>query len=229
MSRKPWYERDGGKRWQSDRVAIEPLYPDLQWTADPESAKMVLQGTIVHRADCGVRTAVPVRIEFPDEYPAKPPRAFDSSHKFVWCLDRHTLEDGSFCLSLTPKTDWQRSNPNALVSFLDQVSIFIDRQIIYDDLPAPAGGGKRPWPGGEWAHGYEGFREYVLELLNHDVKALAALTPLLQGEARIMLSKVCPCGSGRKYGECHQPVVERILDNVPTKALKQIIGKSSGR
>lgn len=186
---------------------------------------MTLQGTIKHLAECGVRTEVPVRIEFPAEYPAKPPKAFDAAHTFTWCPDRHIESDGAFCLSLTPTTDWRPNDPNALVGFLDQVSVFIERQIIYSKLPAPAGGGKRPWPGGEWAHGRKGYQQYVLELLQQDRAVLAALAPVLRKEVQAKLCKACPCGSNRKYGECHQPVVERILANVPADCLIHLTGQ----
>src|SRR5215213_2952469 len=105
---KAWYERgEGVTRLAHDRALVEREYPALAYRFDDEAGTACLEGTLVYRAACGIPTDVPVRIDFPFDYPRREPRALDVGGLFEHSLNRHfATDDGVCCLWLPPKSRW---------------------------------------------------------------------------------------------------------------------------
>src|SRR5262249_32002220 len=95
---------------------------------------------------------------------------------------------------------------NALRCFLDQLVVFWERQLIYDDC------GK--WPGSAYGHDQEGYLQFVEEQLGGDAKLAGALAPLVLGGFSVGRNEHCPCGSRRKFKRCHLWTVEEIRRQV---------------
>jgi hypothetical protein len=96
---------------------------------------------------------IAIRITFPRDYPESEPIAFDAAGRFPVSADRHIIKGGQFCLWLPPCSPWDRDDPRKLLRFLDEVTVFLERLLIFD-----ATGGKI-WPGDHYKHGAEGYED----------------------------------------------------------------------
>jgi SEC-C motif-containing protein len=208
---KPWYERDSGVRLAADRALVAGNFPTLAFRIDDKAQMVYLEGPLSIHSDCGIDTSIETRLVFPRTYPDTEPKAFDSAGRFKPhpgkdIKDRHLSSIGQCCLWLPPRSPWSPSDPNALRSFLDQLIVFWDRQLIYDD------NGK--WPGPAYDHDEQGYRQFVQEELNDDAGLADALAPLVLGRLFVGRNQACPCGSFRKFKKCHLWRVEEIRRRV---------------
>lgn len=220
---RPWYERDGGARLAQDEALVREHYPGLRHRFDAYAGRAWLEGTMTLRTASGVPVRFRVRVEFPDGYPNREPRIYETVGRFPRDPDRHMLPDGLCCLWLRPESKWDAKDPDSLLRFLDEAILFFERQLIYEMYP------DEPWPGGERGHGEHGYEEYVLELLGGDENLLSALAPVFAGAARVGRNDACPCGSGTKYKRCCLARVEEIERRVGTSVLHAALIGRSGR
>lgn len=216
--RKPWHERDGGARLAHDEALVREHYPGLRHRVDDYTSRARLEGTMTLRTESGVPTRFRVRVEFPDGYPNREPRIYETAGRFPRAPDRHMLPDGLCCLWLRPESKWDPEDRDSLLHFLDEAILFFERQLIYEMYP------DEPWPGGARGHGLLGYRDYVLELLGEDEELLSALAPILAGGSRVGRNDRCLCGSGTKYKKCCLPQVEEIERRVGATILRHAIG-----
>lgn len=180
-------------------------YPGLAFRVDTAGERIHLEGDFIIEAECGVRTPIRIRVDFHASYPADEPTAYDATGRFLPSLDRHILKDGQFCLWLPPCSPWDRDDPYRLLRFLDEVTVFLERQLIYEAT------GEREWPGRQYAHGAAGYREFMLSTLDGNEQHLQSLFPVIIGTSRLSRNELCPCGSSRKYKRCHAEQVESII------------------
>jgi hypothetical protein len=204
---RPWYRRDNGARFKADTALIAENFPTLVFRIDEETQLVFLEGPIAIRSDCGITTSIETRLIFPRNYPEVEPLAFDATGRFKPCPgktieDRHIYSTGQCCLWLPPRTPWRSSNPYALRDFLDQLVVFFDRQLIYDDADV--------WPGPAYGHREEGYRQFIQEELQNDPDLAHALTPLIMRKIFVGRNEDCPCGSKRKFKKCHLRIVDEI-------------------
>lgn len=209
----PWYARDGGARLETDRALVAAsAYSDLSFRIDRDERLCLLDGELVYRSESGIRTRIPVRIEFPADYPRGEPRAYDVSNRFIHDPDGHFMSDGRSdgrcCLWLDWESGWSPQDPEGLLRFLDQVAIFFHRQLIFE------AGGRKHWPGPARGHGFDGYHEFLRDGLSLDGDALRSLLPALERYGSFRRSGPCPCGSGRQYPECHLDRVTEIVQRV---------------
>jgi hypothetical protein len=154
---------------------------------------------------------------------SRPPDTYETGGRFPpGDADRHIEGDGGFCLwlPLTAPTDFDSAEGLAL--HLDRVRQFLRLQLVYEDRKAR---GLTPaWPGPEWKHGLDGYRQWAQE---HAVGIdQAALRPLILRVWRIHdkhqsihPASPCPCGSGRIWKSCHSAWARPLL-----RALKDPYG-----
>ena len=216
---KAWYERgDGVARLAHDRALVARAYPSLGHRIDEDSGAIHLEGTLVYRAACGIPAAVSVRIDFPFDYPRREPRAFDVDGQFEHSLDRHfATDEGACCLWLPPKSRWEPSDPDTLLTFLDEVAVFFHRQLVYD------AGGRVAWPGPQYGHRIDGYEQWITEEFGDD-QALRAFIPILNANLKIGRNEKCPCGSQRKFKRCHNEMLEHIRREVGQLTLHRVFG-----
>jgi hypothetical protein len=177
-------------------------------------AGLLLEGEMVLRCDCGVPTRIAIRIKFPSSYPNDEPIAYDAAGRFTPSDDRHILAGGRFCLWLPPRSLWDKTDPTRLVRFLDEVAVFLERQLTYDITGI--------WPGGQYKHCGAGYEEFMLSELGSDEALLRSLLPVILGRVRRGRNEVCPCGSNRKYKRCHLFVVQNISARIGSKTLQRL-------
>jgi hypothetical protein len=218
---KPWFERHNGRELLGERAIVEEHYPDLAFQVNPELGLMCLVGSIVLQADCGVPTRISVRILFPRDYPDLEPAAYDAAGRFPVSDDRHIVAGGRFCLWLPPCSRWDKSDPNRLLRFLDEVSVFLERQLIYDVTGV--------WPGPQYKHHAEGYEEFMLSVLGGRNDHFRALIPVILGQQHPGRNGLCPCGSNRKYKRCHAQAVEEIVLRIGRGTLNYLYKKHQVR
>lgn len=137
--------------------------------------------------------------------------------------DRHIIKDGQFCLWLPPCSPWDKDDPNRLRRFLDEVTVFLERQLIFD-----ATGGKI-WPGNQYKHGAAGYEEFMLALLDGDDADLSSLFPVILGKIHPGRNEFCPCGSQEKYKRCHSDAIAEIVSRIGRRALECLYNKPKDR
>jgi hypothetical protein len=209
-----WYERDDGARLDQDQALIAEHYPELHFQVDHEKSRVEIDGLLRLVADCGITTPIHVRLVFPDDYPDAEPRAFDIGARFPHDSDHHFFTDGQCCLWLDLDSGWDRSNPNALLSFLDQLVLFFDRQLTYEATGS--------WPGGERPHGRNSATiDLVLDLINRDSQLLDALMPTFANRSTVGRNSSCPCGNAKKFKRCHLGIVEHVSRRIGLDRLRQ--------
>jgi len=210
-SAKPWYERDGGARLAADQALVAESYPTLSFRVDETSQLAYVEGSLALDSGCGITTLVDTKLAFPRDYPHSEPAAYDAARRFNAhagkdIKDRHLSAGGKCCLWLPPRSPWSADDPSALRGFLDQLVIFWDRQLIYDDT------GK--WPGPAYDHDVRGYIEFIAEHLGGDTKLAGELAPLVLRRSSVGRNQECPCGSHRKFKRCHLWTVEEIRRQV---------------
>ena len=208
-----WYQRDGGARLNHDRDSINTLYPELEFRI--LEGRVVLEGLIRLQLECGIERVVQVRLEFPDDYPQKEPRAFDSAKQFPHIPNRHFFLIGQCCLWLPPESLWDSQASDALLMFLHQVAIFFEKQLIYNVL--------HRWPGKQRGHGEQGYREWMCEVLQIEETKLHRFIPTLLGKS-CGATAPCPCDSNLKFRRCHRDRVAKIISLVDLKTCAAVLG-----
>ncbi len=169
---------------------------------------MQLVGDVTLLSECGVATAIAVRVSFPVDYPQSEPTAYDNAKRFPEDVDRHILPGGRFCLWLPPYSPWNPDDPQHLLRFLDEVAVFLDRQLVFEAT------GCREWPGPQQRHGRAGYEDYMLEFLGGTSKTFQALLPTILNCTPLGRNDPCACGSGRKFKRCHAESVEEIVREI---------------
>ncbi len=200
---KPWFERRGGRLLLTERALVEEPYPDLAFRVDPDSSLMCLAGNLTLRADCGVPTEIFIRIVFPTDYPDSEPAAYDTLGRFPVSDDRHIVKGGRFCLWLPPCSRWDKDDPSRLLRFLDEVVVFLERQLVYDVTGV--------WPGAQYKHRIEGYEEFMLSVLGGREDYFRIFFPVILGQEHLGRNSLCLCGSGKKYKRCHAQAIEEIM------------------
>lgn len=202
---------------------VNEHYPGLAFHLDSEGRQMCLEGDFILEADCGVPTPIRIRIEFRSNYPVTEPVAYDAAGYFPTSLDRHILKDGQFCLWLPPCSPWNKDDPHRLLRFLDEVTVFLERQLVYD-----ATGGTM-WPGPQYKHGTDGYEEFMLALMGGDQDHLRSLFPTILGRMQPARNEPCPCGSQQKYKRCHAGRVETIIRRIGRNRLEFLYKESASK
>jgi SEC-C motif len=220
---KAWFEHSDGHVLRAEEALVKEFYPGLCFHLDADAGRMNLEGDFVLRTDCGVSTSIPIRLAFPRDYPESEPTAFDATGRFPVSADRHIIKDGQFCLWLPPCSAWDKDDPNRLRRFLDEVTVFLERQLIFD-----ATGGK-VWPGDQHKHGAAGYEEFMLALLDGYEAHLTVLFPVILGKIRPGRNEFCPCGSKRKYKYCHSDAIAEIVGRIGRRTLDYLYNKPKNR
>ena len=207
---KEWYERDAA-RLESDRKLLAQDYPGLALLVNDSGKRVKIVGTLCLTSECGVLTPVAVEIRLPRDYPSSEPLAYDTERRFQPAPgkiieDRHICSNGQFCLWLPPNSPWSADDPQVLLKFLDQLSVFLDRQLIYDVTGE--------WPGPHYDHGPGGYRQFIVEQLHGDEELFLKLGPVMAGELSVGRNEICPCGSRIKFKRCHADTIAAIQRKV---------------
>jgi SEC-C motif len=143
-----------------------------------------------------------VLIRFPADFPAGIPTAFEKGGRIP--RSHHTQPDGSLCLGADTELRLKLRAGSTLDRFIEEVLVPYLFQFSFFEKH-----GRMPF--GELRHGVLGLLDYFCDLYKvsngRAGKELVRLTSLKRRRA----NKVpCPCGSGRRLGQCHNRTVNAL-------------------
>jgi hypothetical protein len=209
-----WRRRVRARRLAADSAVIAADYPELEFIRDAATGEKQLQGDILIATDCGITERIPVRVRFPEDYPTSEPLPYDYSNRFEHTKDAHFYEDGRCCLWMSWASEWNGREPTALLTFLCQLTIFFDRQLIFE------ANGRKRWPGPAWEHGSYGYLQMLREELQVAPEVFDDLLPAFENFRDFPKYLPCPCGSGKQFRWCHSQVVLNTIRKVGKRTLQ---------
>ena len=203
---------------EAERALVSEPFPDLQLHVPADGTPPYWLGHIAFCSSVGKRYAFKVRIVYPPwEYPNDGflPRVYDEDSAFAphpgqSYLDRHIFEESDsgkrrFCLTLPDRKELVIRKPEDFINFLDAVTGYLEKQVIYD-----LNGGN--WPGPDEPHGGVAFARFFLEEAlgprrQTGGEVFNRLLNMLYSERgvgpKVGRNMPCPCGSGKKAKKCH--------------------------
>ena len=189
-------------RWERDRTLLAEVEPGLKLHIDDQAGRACVEGQIRVARPSERAEAFDVVIKYPGLDPFAVPNCYDEVERFPRIPDRHVESDGRFCMWLpwlAPAREFR--TPVGLAIYLARVQEFIGLQLQYE---ARERRGIEPfWPGPQWGHGADGFREWFME----ETRTLSAvrLGNVLRDVYRNgKAGRRCPCGSGKRFSNCHK-------------------------
>jgi hypothetical protein len=165
----------------------------------------------IQPGDSGIAHRIQTSVRFPDDYPRSEPAAYDVAHRFKalpgkTLADRHLSEDGWCCLWLPSRTQWRPENHKALLRFMNQLVVFLERQLIYDVV--------KRWVGPEYPHGDTGYVYDIRETLQ-SARLVISYQNVLRRVGQPRRRDPCPCGAAVAFVACHKPAFDEITRRHP--------------
>jgi hypothetical protein len=155
-----------------------------------------------------------IEVHLAADHPAGLPTVYEIGGRIPRHADHHINPDGSLCLGVPDELHLAGGAWNIraflhgpLRNYLLGHSYFVQ---------------EGRWPGGEWAHGGAGVRQFYAAITAKKPWRVAAtlvakaLVPL----AEIDFDAPCFCGSRLRVRTCHGPVIQRLRFFVPVATLR---------
>jgi hypothetical protein len=129
-------------------------------------------------------------------------------------VDRHIENDGNACLFVPDEFWYRHPQGMEIVEFIKgPITAFLVGQSLVEC--------GRPWPNGTRPHFGEGIVEFYSSILGtKDESKIRAFLDMLRAK-KIKQPWLCPCGSGRRVGNCHLPVMTRLQERIPRARFKR--------
>lgn len=199
------------RRWLHDQVYLAGNQPQLRLVNSAVS-KARIEGPIRLDRPDGRVVSFEISILYPSLDPFHLPDTYDLVNQLPREEDRHIESSGRFCLWLpqtAPVDEFQR--PGGLCLYVARLQEFLALQLMYDARKkhniVPH------WAGEEWEHGSEGhrqwFRETAGDLNSKQFEALLKATREATNPGYR-----CPCGSGKRLGNCHKRWIKQMRRTV---------------
>jgi len=195
--------RDELETWgYRDVLAIHPDF-SLKPT---DSAAVRLSGRLMFAMQPSdlerIEDAFEIEMVIPSDFPNVPPSVWELGGRIPSNIHKH--RDGSLCLGTPAGLKLALRQAPTLLGFVNACVV----PYLYGFLYFSRHG---RFPFGEAAHGVAGIRQGFAELLHLRNEKLAQEFVKLAGMRKRDANKVvCPCGSGRRLGKCHNVVVNDL-------------------
>lgn len=194
------------------RMQLRGAHPTLHLRV--EERCVVIAGTfrIVH--DGREIDGYKIEVQLPEHHPHGLPTVCEIGGRIPRHADHHINKDGSLCLGV-PEELHLAGCAHDVVGFLDgPVRSFLLGHAYFVQ--------EGRWPGGEWAHGGAGIRQFYAAIAGTTVQRVAKMlvTAALAPIEAINFDARCFCGSTLQLRACHGPVVQRLRFFVPADALQ---------
>ena len=183
-------------RWQHDLTIFQSLFRNTTYAIDSEGFWM--QGDLYVEASTG-REVGPftLKIIFEDNYFAgkMAPSTFLISHRGTWKAlgDAHIENNWKLCLFVYFESNIDFSKFESFRMYLESLSSFMLDQCLYQEEVKKVGRRNAKWPGPQRSHNMKGY-----------IEALLANIKSPQSK--------CPCGSGKKFSQCHKLSLDRYVE-----------------
>lgn len=195
----------------------------------PASSDLVLAGTLDVNAQVSGRAAIrdtyQIELRIPPDFPRKIPLVLETGGRIP--RSYHHLQNGSLCLGSETRLRLLLAEGLSLVGFVERCVVpYLYRHSYLQTY------GEAPF--GDLAHGVEGILEDLRLLFGADrTSAVLPFVRLVAMRKRHANKRVCPCGSGRRLGRCHNRSVNRLRDRLGRYwfriAEQQLLGGSSAQ
>lgn len=164
-----------------------------------------------------IQDAYSMEIFLPNDYPKSLPIVTELSEKIPRHEDYHCSENGILCLAVPTEMRILTQKDTSLPFFINRFII----PFLYANSYRMKYG-KYPWS--TLPHRWDGVLEYFMDFFNLKDKqqTLKFLKNLYKNNRKnLKKHKYCPCGSGRKFYECHKKEYEKLRNYCTHKLFKQ--------
>ena len=209
--KKPWHKENPELLEQMEE-AVRKEYPTLYFY--PYEDGVFVRGDFLIIDEGKVLDQFSIEIELPRYDPNELPVLREIGGRIPRNEDNHiNIPSGDVCL-FVPDERW-RIHPRGS-TLLDFLNVPVRNYFIGYCLVEMG----EPWPFGQRSHGAEGIIEYYSELLGTNdrrvvIRYLECLSrPAIKGHWE------CPCGSGSRIRNCHQPTLNELRAKIPPSSAK---------
>lgn len=194
------------------RTQLRAHHPTLHVRV--EGGRVLIAGTFRLVHDGREVDGYKIEIRLADDHPEGLPTVYEIGARIPRHANHHINEDGSLCLGI-PEELHLAGGAHDVVAFLDgPVRNFLLGHAYFVQ--------EGQWPGGEWAHGRAGVRQFYTAIAGTNTRRVAAL---LVASALAPIDETdfdarCFCGSILRVRTCHGPVIQRLRIFVPAAVLR---------
>ena len=200
---------DVNELFRRERRELEAAYPGLRLLIVPPgfcptpgavlpSRSAVAKGLYQLDVDGAMAPGYRICIVTAPDHPCRMPDLYLDDASVPRIADRHLYPNGLACLCVPSERREYFPPGSILVTFVrNLVHPFLVGQFYYEAH------GKWPWP--DRPHGTEGvLQAYRGRLGLHEEQRLVPFMRMLATGDYPKRGSPCPCGSGRRFGRCHQ-------------------------
>lgn len=159
--------------------------------------KGVIPFCITHQGQYEIKDSFRLKITIPKEFPRALPIFEELDNKIPKTPDFHVNKDGTLCLGSPLRLYTFLSQQPDIVSYIDQILL----PYLYAVSRKLASG--EHFVFGELAHGNLGEITDYCDLFGiHNENCVLGILYALSIKRRIANKRLCPCGCGKKLGQC---------------------------
>ena len=189
------------RRFEEHREHLASHERSLALSIDEDDEDAYIVGELPVPVGAGITRQFNIRIVYVGLSPFKLLATYEIGQALPRIPDRHIGADGQMCLWLSTTAPADFGTADGLELHLDRVREFFLLQVMYDDNVRR--GRTPPWPGPQWAHNAEGYRQWVREQVDDMSPEVIRRLTIASHTGRHRGSR-CPCGSGLALGKCHR-------------------------
>ena len=201
-------------RWRLDELLLKHVGLRIAPSTDDGLA---LAGCLAFRVtgpdEIEIEDSYEVKLLIPVEFPKFLAIARETSGRIP--RQFHKLDDGSLCLGAPTEVRLKLASSPTLITLVDEILIpYLFGYSYYSR------NGKMPY--GELEHGVDGLLQQFATLFGTTSRTAAYEFVYLSSLRRRFANKyLCPCGSGRRLGRCHNLKVNAIRSKLGHKWFQQ--------
>lgn len=183
---------------KKDLEAVADRFPKLKWQRNGKLKRSYLVGELdICDAVGEYWGTFEIEILIPENYPFGVPKVWETSKIIPREANRHISPSGECCLDMEHRLLQTARKGICINKFIaDKVYPYFANQLYFKE--------KQRFAGGEYAHAFEGVRQFYAEDLKLEKPTIIVqfLESILSNELPGR-NAMCPCGSKEKYKRCH--------------------------
>jgi hypothetical protein len=210
--------RTGRSQFEKDFVAVTERFPKLSFYHSKKSNAWVISGELDICDIAGVYwETFLIRVVVPVAYPYCVPVTSEVSTKIPRDIDWHMSRNGTCCVDIDHRLLSMASRGIKIVDYMStKVYPFFANQVYRLE--------RQVYAGDEYAHYFNGVRQFYLKDLHLNTEQAFALLGNLLSKNRAGRNDLCPCGSNRKFKHCHDEAAQLLLSIGITQLQKDYTG-----
>ena len=191
------------KLFKQHLAATIKRYPSLKIIGDP-NRQQYLKGILdVLDGTGNTVCAYSVEIKESHGYPYRYPCAYEVGGDIPGTADYHKYSDGMLCLGVDAEEIIKCRNGLHIADFIAEELIPYLANQYYRNITGHYLQ--------EYSHGTEGVRQCYSKMLNNEDEGLWPMLYNMAFVKSIGRNEMCCCGSGKKYKNCHESIVNTLV------------------